>query len=88
MHMVLVMAGGIILLGLFLLFGYLWGHPKPNFAFAAKLFIPLWLIIALTNMWVGVAKAGYSFKAELPILLIVFAIPASIAALAVWRLTR
>jgi hypothetical protein len=27
---------------------------------AARWFIPVWLIAAGVNMWVGVAKAGYS----------------------------
>lgn len=88
MHMILVIGGGAILLGLFLLFGYLWGGAAGDFAFAAKLFLPVWLLIALTNMWVGVARAGYSVREEFPILLLVFAIPACLAALVIWRLTR
>lgn len=39
-------------------------------------------------MWVGVAHAGYSLRAELPILLLVFAIPAAIAAFVFWRLAH
>ena len=44
MHVTLVIAGGIILLGLFLLFGELWeAGPAP----AAGLFLPTWLAVAL-----------------------------------------
>jgi cytochrome oxidase assembly protein ShyY1 len=39
-------------------------------------------------MWVGVTHAGYTVRDELPILLIVFAVPAVIAAIAVWQLSR
>ncbi|HHM5147059.1 TPA: hypothetical protein ACRNCN_005917, partial [Pseudomonas aeruginosa] len=50
MHVTLVIAGGIILLGLFLLFGELWeAGPAP----AAGLFLPTWLAVALVNLWVG-----------------------------------
>lgn len=88
MHMILVISGGAIALGLFLLFGHLWGGSKADLALAAKLFVPFWLVIALANMWVGVTKAGYSVRDEFPILLAVFAIPAAMAAIAIWRLTR
>ena len=88
MHMLMVIGGGVVLFGLFLLFGKLWGGATPDYALAAKAFIPVWALIALANMWVGVTKAGYSVKDELPILLIVFAVPAVLAGLAIWRLAR
>ena len=88
MHVVLVIGGGIVLLGLFLLFARLWGGAAPDFALAAKLFIPVWALIALGNLWVGVTRAGYSMKEELPILAIVFAVPAVLAGVAFWRLGR
>ncbi|MDO9364544.1 MAG: hypothetical protein Q7T60_16575 [Sphingopyxis sp.] len=88
MHMLLVMIGGVVLLGLFLLFGYLWGGTRPDLVFAAKVFIPVWLAVAVANMWIGVAKAGYSVREELPILLLVFSVPAAVAALLIWRLAR
>jgi hypothetical protein len=88
MHMVLMIAGGLVSLGLFLLFGYLWGGARPDLVMAARLFIPVWLVIALVNMWVGVTRAGYSVRDELPILLLVFAVPALVAGVAIWRLAR
>jgi hypothetical protein len=78
----------VVLLGLFLLFGKLWGGAEPDYALAAKLFVPVWLAVALLNMWVGVAKAGYSVRAELPILVLVFAVPALLALLVAWRVAR
>ncbi|GAB2462522.1 MAG: hypothetical protein ACN6O3_22060 [Comamonas sp.] len=89
MHMALVIGGGIVLLGLFALFGWLWGASTANVALGAKWFVPAWLAVALANMWVGVTHAGYSVREELPILLIVFAVPAVVAAaLAAWLLSR
>jgi hypothetical protein len=88
MHMLMVIVGGIVLLGLFLLFGKLWGGAHAELALAAKLFVPTWLAVAVTNMWVGVTKAGYSVRDELPILAIVFIVPALLAAGIVWRMAR
>ena len=88
MHVVMVIAGGIILLGVFLLFGKLWGGDAIGSATVAKFFIPVWLALAIVNLWVGVSKAGYSMREELPILLIVFAVPAATAALAIWLFSR
>ncbi|HBN8381064.1 hypothetical protein ISE34_05180 [Pseudomonas aeruginosa] len=57
MHVTLVIAGGIVLLGLFLLFGKLW-------------------------------DAGYGLREELPILLLVFLVPAALAGVAIWLAPR
>lgn len=88
MHMLLVIAGGAVLLGLFLLFGKLWGGDSAGLALAARFFIPAWLAVAVVNLWVGVHHAGYSVREELPILLIVFAVPAAMAAAVLWHLSR
>jgi hypothetical protein len=86
--MLMVIVGGIVLLGVFLLFGQLWGGTAPALATAAKAFIPVWLAVSAANLWVGVNKAGYTVTQELPILAIVFAVPAIIAAIAVWQFAR
>lgn len=88
MHMLLVITGGAVLLGLFLLFGKLWGGNTAGLMLAAKIFIPIWLIVAIANLWVGVHHAGYSVREELPILLIVFAVPSAMAAAVLWHLSR
>ncbi|MEZ2224314.1 hypothetical protein [Rhizobium sp. RCC_161_2] len=88
MHMLMVIVGGVVLLGVFLLFGQLWGGSTPALASAAKVFIPVWLVAPATNLWVGVNKAGYTVAQELPILAIVFAVPAVIAAIAIWQFAR
>ncbi|HZF82142.1 MAG TPA: hypothetical protein VE084_01530 [Burkholderiaceae bacterium] len=88
MHVLMVMGGGLVLLGLFVLFGWLWGASTVGMALAAKAFVPAWLLVAAVNMWVGVAHAGYSAREEFPIFLLVFAVPAVVASIAVWRLSQ
>lgn len=88
MHVAQVIAGGLLLLWVFGLFGKLWGHDMAGIVTGIKLFIPVWLVVSLVNMWVGVAKAGYTVAQEAPILVIVFATPAIVAALLAWQLAR
>jgi hypothetical protein len=88
MHMLLVIAGGVILLGVFALFGKLWGADVAGIAAGARLFIPVWLVVAVTNMWVGVTKAGYTVTQELPILAVVFIVPAILAGGLAWQLAK
>ncbi|HEY4253203.1 MAG TPA: hypothetical protein VGM87_18485 [Roseomonas sp.] len=86
--MAMTMGGGAVLLGLFCLFAGLWGGTAHDCAIAAWLFLPVWLGVSLVNMWVGVVKAGYSVRSELPVLLVVFAVPAVLAAAMIWGLAR
>ncbi|WP_295042258.1 hypothetical protein [uncultured Paracoccus sp.] len=79
MHMAMVTFAGLLLLAVFALFGRLWGHDAAGIALALRWFIPVWAGVALVNMWVGVTKAGYSVAQELPILVVVFAVPAIVA---------
>jgi hypothetical protein len=85
-----VIAGGLVLLGLFILAGRLLvgGNPVAGMATAARWFVPVWLVGAGINMYVGVARAGYSLAEEAPIFLLVFAVPAIVAVLIAWRLAR
>ena len=88
MHVLLVICGGGLLLGLFVLFGWLWGASVAGVILAARVFVPVWLVIAIINLWVGVTRAGYGVRDELPILLIVFVVPAVIATWVIWRLSH
>jgi hypothetical protein len=47
----------------------------------------LWLVISAANLWVGVAKAGYTLNEELPIFLLIFAVPALVAIFLKWRIS-
>ena len=85
MHSVLVIMGGVALLGIFVLFGQLWGGTAASLALAAKAFIPFWLIVSVVNLWIGVRRAGYTVLEELPIFLLIFALPAALAAHVWWK---
>ena len=89
-HTLKVIAGGLALLGLFVLVARFANAvaPAAGMAAAARWFIPIWLVAAGINMYIGVVKAGYSVAEEAPIFLLVFAIPAAVALLIVWALSR
>jgi hypothetical protein len=85
MRTLIIIAGGIVLLGLFAFAGSRFGGGAESMVMAAKIFIPFWLIAALINMWVGVSRAGYSIGEEFPIFLAIFLIPAAVAAFIWWK---
>ena len=88
-HTVKVIAIGFGLLAICLVIGAGVGTPtSTGLAAGAKVFIPLWLIGAGINMWLGVTKAGYSVAEELPFFLVVFGVPAAVAVFLAWRLGR
>lgn len=88
MHVFITILGGLLLLGVFLLFGRQWTVGASLIGPAATAFIPVWLVVAIVNLWVGVTQAGYPLRAELPILLVVFAVPAVLAGVIFWRMSR
>jgi hypothetical protein len=78
-HTVKVIACGLVLLTLCLVFGR---------AAGAKLFLPLWLVAAGVNLWIGASRAGYTIADEAPVFLLVFGITATVALVALWALSR
>jgi hypothetical protein len=84
MHTIMVVSGGIVLLALFCLIGRL-RNGLPGMARAARLFLPVWFVAAIINLSVGVLSAGYTVVDELPILLVIFGVPAILATLIAWR---
>ena len=88
MRTVLIIVGGLLLLGVFVFVGrLLGGGTTQSMVTAAKLFLPVWLVAALINMWIGVSRAGYSVAEEFPIFLAIFLIPGIPAAFLGWRLS-
>ena len=51
----------------------------------AKLFLALRLVATLVNLWIGVSRAGYTIAEELPIFLLIFALPSAVAAYVWWK---
>lgn len=82
MHTLKLIAAGFALLGAlhFLARRLKLGGGDPT-GFAVKLFLPLWLVAALVNLWVGVNRAGYSLLQEMPFFSLVFGLPAAFALL-------
>ena len=62
------------------------GSSGASLTTATVVFVAIWLVVAAVNMWIGVARAGYSFHEELPILLLIFLVPTAVAVLARWKL--
>jgi hypothetical protein len=84
MHTVIVIASGLVLLGL-CVFGGHWLNDTAGIAAGALVFLPLWLIGAGINLIVGVRQAGYTVAEETPIFFVVFAIPAAVALFTWWK---
>jgi hypothetical protein len=80
MHTVIMMAIGLIALGLFCGLAALVGRSVAS---GARLFFLPWLVVALLNLTVGVTH-GHTIVGELPFLAIVFGVPAAIA----WFIAR
>jgi len=87
MRTIIIIVGGLVLLGLFALGGrWMGGADARSVVAAAQIFIPVWLAVALVNLWMG-TRAGYSVTEELPIFLLVFAVPAAAAAFIWWKVS-
>jgi hypothetical protein len=84
MHTLIVIVIGLLLLGACLLMGHILGD-EGGLGRAALSFLPVWLMGAGVNMYIGVKNAGYSVSDELPVFLLVFALPALVALLVWWK---
>ena len=86
MRTIQFLVAGLLLMGGFLLVGKLFsGQFADALRIATWAFVVVWLAVAAMNMWAGVAKAGYGVADELPIFLLIFAVPAILAILIKWR---
>jgi hypothetical protein len=84
MRTAIIVAIGFAVLAVLVLLPRIAGRPEWS-ATGAKLFIALWLAAALVNLWIGVSRAGYTLLEELPIFLLIFALPAAAAAYVWWK---
>jgi hypothetical protein len=83
-------AAGLALWGSILLIaGLLSRKPSParSAATAAAVLVPLWVLLCLINLAVGVLAAGYTVAEEIPVFLLNVAVPA-VVAVAAWGLAR
>ena len=78
---------GFLMLAACMLLGRLFSSNYPGATYAATvIFVALWLGISGANLWVGVAKAGYTLSEELPIFLLIFGVPTIVAIFLKWRI--
>ena len=78
MRSFLIIAGGFVLVFVFAMIGRV-RTGNSGGAKGALAFIPLWFSLAAANLAVGVIQAGYTVAEELPIFLLIFAVPAAVA---------
>jgi hypothetical protein len=82
----LIIVGGFVLWGVCLGIARVAASSSSSAIGAAtSIFVVLWFGAAALNMWMGVAKAGYSFREELPIFLLIFLVPSLVAVVVKWR---
>jgi hypothetical protein len=78
---------GFLLLAASMLLGKLFSSDYPGATTAATIiFVICWLGISGANLWVGVAKAGYTLNEEVPVFLLIFGVPAVVAVILKWRI--
>ena len=81
MHTLMLVAGGLVALGIFVLAAVL---LKQGVAAGARIFIWPWLAVSLVNMAFGVYWASIPYSVEVPVLIVVFGVPAAAA----WLIAR
>lgn len=86
MRTLLILVVGLLLVLAANLYGRLFTQHYPGATtWATGAFLVLWLTATGFNLWVGVSKAGYATREELPILLLLFGLPALVAILVRWK---
>ncbi len=81
-----ILAAGLLLLAAVVIFSRLFTQYYSSAAtWAVGAFLVIWLTATGFNLWVGVSKAGYSVSEELPIMLILFGVPAIVAVVIRWK---
>ncbi len=82
----LFLLAGFLLLGAITIVTRLFHENIPSApAWGTVAFLAIWLGVTGFNMWIGVTKAGYSVGEEIPILLLLFGVPAVAALIVNWK---
>lgn len=82
MRTLIIILGGLALWGASLGLARLLAASTKTATIA---FAVLWFLVAAGNMWIGISQAGYTFKEELPIFLLIFLLPVAVAVLVKWK---
>jgi len=82
----LFLLAGFLFLAAFFVIAKLFSENYPSATLVATaVFVVLWLALTGFNMWVGVTRAGYAVAEELPVLLLLFGVPAVAAVVLKWK---
>jgi hypothetical protein len=76
MHTLMLVIGGLVALGIFVLAAVLLGKRVAD---GARVFVWPWLAASVVNMLIGMYWADIPFSVELPVLVVVFGVPAAVA---------
>lgn len=86
MRTFMILSAGLLMLAAWLIFSRLFTEHFPGAStVAVGAFLILWLLGTGFNLWVGVTKAGYTVGEELPVMLLLFGVPAAVAILIQWK---
>jgi phage shock protein PspC (stress-responsive transcriptional regulator) len=85
MRTLILIASGLALWGAMLGLAKSFGTTPSAMRTTTIAFVILWGVIAAVNMYIGVARAGYSVREELPIFFAIWLAPAIPALLVRWR---
>ena len=79
MRTAMIILAGLILWGVCVGAAKMVAHSSRAVGVATVAFVVVWFCVAAVNMYFGVARAGYAFREELPIFLVIFLVPAIVA---------
>jgi hypothetical protein len=85
MRTLILIATGVALWGAMLGLAKSFGTMPNAMRTTSLAFVVIWGVIAAVNMYIGVARAGYSVKEELPIFFLIWLAPSIPALLVRWR---
>jgi hypothetical protein len=85
MRTAIIILAGFVLWAACIGVGRMSGGAIPSMRTATLVFVGLWFIVAATNLWVGVTRAGYALRDELPIFLLIFLLPVAVAVIVKWK---
>ena len=86
MRTAIIIAVGFVLWAVCLGVAKLFASSSTSSTITATVaFVVIWFVAAAANMWMGVSQAGYSFREELPIFLLIFLLPSAVAMFVKWK---
>ena len=86
MRTALIILAGLVLWAICVGFIKVLASLSPaNLTTATALFAGTWFLVAAANMWFCVYRAGYPFKDELPIFLLIALLPITVAVVVRWK---